>query len=112
MPFPLPLQDLSSPTDYIHSHWRSILESISNSIKTKAEIHTDTPKEYIEPPPVPAEDSIDISRCLETFGKDLKRQDYIYYFEYNKQHAENEPSPSTPYMKALAKMDAQLFQTY
>ena len=108
MPFPLPLQDLLFNTDYSHYQGRPVKEIKPSSPEDILNKLSAMASDDFE------DDTIDISRCLMQSAEGLVRQDYIDYLDYiKKTGTENdERYISSPYFKAISKMDAQLFQSY
>ena len=108
MPFPLPLQDLVFSYDYSHNQGRPFKELKPNTPDDILNIMKAMASDEVD------DDTIDISKCISQSAEDFMRQDYIDYLDHVNQTnaSDDERYISSPYFKAITKVDAQLFQTY
>ena len=108
MPFPLPLQDLVFSYDYSHNQGRPFKELKPNTPDDILNIMKAMASDEVD------DDTIDISKCISQSAEDFMRQDYIDYLDHVNQTnaSDDERCISSPYLKAISKIDAQLFQTY
>ncbi|MBR4984450.1 MAG: serine/threonine protein kinase [Proteobacteria bacterium] len=130
MPYPFPIRDVAYPNDYCHVLSKPVAVLVPvEDIEPDVEIQNNemSEAESQEPPAQKAADDLDIeiacysaetTNCVSADAPQINRDDYIKYLDHQSDthdpdtEDEGERYISSPYLRAIRKKEAQLFQSY